>query len=207
MKGPIAINPVSADLKLDLKDFGLVPLQPYFADQVNILITSADLSVTGATTLARAAPTGTPAVSFDGEVTLTNFASVDKAKSEDFLKWNTLFAGGVAYQHNPMQLAIEQVALSDFYSRIIIYPEGRLNLQNIIARPQEAAAAGHAQRGAAARTQGTAAQTGRGGPAPVAAERAAPAPAAADRPTPQRDARAPLSRRSASARSRCRAAT
>ncbi len=49
---------------------------------------------------------------------------MDKAKSEDFLKWNTLFAGGIAYQHNPMQLAIEQVALSDFYSRIIIYPRG-----------------------------------------------------------------------------------
>ena len=47
--GPIAINPVSADLKLDLKDFGLVPLQPYFADRVNVLITSADLSVTGTT--------------------------------------------------------------------------------------------------------------------------------------------------------------
>jgi hypothetical protein len=29
-KGPLALNPVSADLKIDLKDFGLVPLQPYF---------------------------------------------------------------------------------------------------------------------------------------------------------------------------------
>ena len=56
VQGPVAINPVSADLKLDLKDFGLVPLQPYFADQVNILVTSADLSVTGAASLALAGP-------------------------------------------------------------------------------------------------------------------------------------------------------
>ena len=41
-----------------------------------------------------------------------------------------------------MQLAIEQVALSDFYSRIIIYPEGRLNLQNIIGPAAEEAAPG-----------------------------------------------------------------
>jgi hypothetical protein len=173
VKGPIAINPLNADLKLDLKDFGLVPLQPYFADQVNILITSADLSVTGATNLA-VPPTGKPAVSFDGEVTLTNFASVDKAKSEDFLKWNTLFAGGVEYRHNPMQLAIEQVALSDFYSRIIIYPEGRLNLQNIMAGPPEESTPGSAPQ---PQDQGAAAPAGRGGPPPVLAEKAATAPA------------------------------
>ncbi len=52
---------MTAELKLDLKDFGLVPLQPYFADKVNVLITSADLSVTGTTSLALP-PDGTPAV-------------------------------------------------------------------------------------------------------------------------------------------------
>jgi len=172
VKGPLAINPVSADLKIDLKDFGLVPLQPYFADQVSVLITSADLSVTGATSFAVPAE-GKPAVSFDGEVTLTNFASVDKAKSEDFLKWTTLFAGGVAYQHNPMQLAIEQVAMSDFYSRIIIYPEGRLNLQNILARPQQEATPSPAPQ---PQNQSPTTPSGRGAPAPVVAEKAAPAP-------------------------------
>ena len=174
--GPIVINPVSADLKLDLKDFGLVPLQPYFAERVNVLVSSADLSVTGTSTLAVPAA-GTPNVTFNGEVTLTNFASVDKAKSEDFLKWNTLFAGGIAYQHNPMQLSIDQVALSDFYSRIIIFPEGRLNLQNVMATPQETSAANQqpAVPSGAASTP-----AGRGTPPPATA--AAPsAPTNADR--------------------------
>ena len=170
VKGPIAINPVSADLKLDLKDFGLVPLQPYFADQVNVLITSADLSVTGAASLA-VPPEGKPAVSFDGEVTLTNFASVDKAKSEDFLKWTPCSPAG-SRTSNPMRLAIEQVALSDFYSRIIIYPEGRLNLST----PQDPGG-GHARTAAQPQDQGAAAPAGRGGPAPVVAEKTAPAPA------------------------------
>jgi hypothetical protein len=92
VSGPLALNPVRADLKLDLKDFGLVPLQPYFADRVNVLITSADLSATGQTSFA-VPPQGQASVAFDGEVALTNFASVDKATSEDFLKWNILVAG------------------------------------------------------------------------------------------------------------------
>lgn len=81
-------------------------------------------------------------VKYAGSLTLTlaNFASLDKAKSEAFLRWATLFVGGIAYRHDPMQLAIEEVALSDFYSRIIIYPEGRLNLQEIVVRPEQEAA-------------------------------------------------------------------
>jgi uncharacterized protein involved in outer membrane biogenesis len=177
VRGPLALNPVRADLKLDLKDFGLVPLQPYFADRVNILVTSADLSVTGAARLALT-PGSRPVAGFDGEVTLTNFASVDKAKSEDFLKWTTLFAGGVVYRHEPMQLAIEQVALSDFYSRIIIYPEGRLNLQDITTKPRGeagATAAAAPQKDGEVGTTAPAAAPGRGGAAPVAAQTAAPA--------------------------------
>jgi hypothetical protein len=176
VKGPVALNPVGAELTVDLKDFGLVPLQPYFADKVNILLTSADLSVTGATKFALA-PEETPAIAFDGEMTLTNFASVDKAKSEDFLKWATLFLGGIAYQHDPMQLAINQVALSDFYSRIVIYPEGRLNLQEIMVRPQTQAAPDEQAR---ERENGPAqtAPSGRGGPAPVVAEKTPAAPPA-----------------------------
>jgi Domain of Unknown Function (DUF748) len=181
VKGPLAINPVSAELKLDLKDFGLVPLQPYFADRVNVLMTSADLSATGATRFALP-PDGKPAIAFDGEVTLTNFASVDKAKSEDFLKWTTLFAGGIAYRHEPMRLDIEQVALSDFYSRIIIYPAGRLNLQNIVASPQDAREEN--TPGPAPQPRGAATQGGRGGPAPVVAQQPTTAPAPAAPSTP-----------------------
>ncbi len=138
VQGPLAINPIAAELQIDLKNFGLVPLQPYFADKLNILLTSADLSVAGSTKLALA-PEGPPAVSFDGEARLTNFASVDKATSGDFLKWATLQLGGIAYNHNPTRLNIEQVALSDFYSRIIIFPDGRLNLQGIAADSTAAA--------------------------------------------------------------------
>jgi uncharacterized protein involved in outer membrane biogenesis len=179
-EGTVAINPVGAEIKLDLKNFGLVPLQPYFADKLNILLTSADLSVAGMTKLALP-PQGAPAVAFDGEVTLANFASVDKAKSEAFLRWATLFVGGIAYQHEPMQLAIEEVALSDFYSRIIIYPEGRLNLQEIVARPEQE---GAADEETASETPDTAAAT------PPADEKTEPA-TAANTPGPAAPAAAP----------------
>jgi hypothetical protein len=133
--GPFAINPVEAQLNVEVERFGLVPLQPYFTDKVNLLLSNGDLSVKGATRVALAAD-GAVSASFSGDVTLADVASVDKAKSEDLLKWRSLYLSGVQYQYAPMTLSIDQVALSDFYARIIVFPDGRLNLQNITAKTE-----------------------------------------------------------------------
>jgi hypothetical protein len=133
--GTIALNPVAAQLNIELDRISVVPLEPYFTDKVNLLVSSGDVSVKGAASFALAGD-GALSASFNGDASLTDLASVDKAKSEDLLKWKSLFLSGVQYQHTPMALSIDQVALSDFYARIIIFPEGRLNLQNITAKPE-----------------------------------------------------------------------
>jgi hypothetical protein len=133
--GPVTINPIEAQLNVEVERFGLVPLQPYFTDKVNVLVSSGDLSVKGATRVALAAD-GAVSAGFNGDITLSDVASVDKAKSEDLLKWRSLFVSGVQYQYAPMTLSIDQVALSDFYARIIVFPDGRFNLQNIAAKSE-----------------------------------------------------------------------
>ena len=57
---------------------------------------------------------------FDGDLQSTNFASVDKALTGGLLKWDSLYLGGVAYAHAPMSMNIEEIALSEFFSRVII---------------------------------------------------------------------------------------
>ena len=131
--GPVTLNPINAQLNVEAEHIGLLPVQPYFTDKVNLLMSSGDVSVKGAAGVALG-PQGELSASFSGDVTLADLASVDKASSEDLLKWKSLFLGGVQYQHLPMSLNIDQVALSDFYARIIIFPDGRLNLQNIAAK-------------------------------------------------------------------------
>jgi uncharacterized protein involved in outer membrane biogenesis len=136
VQGPLSIEPLSTELKVDLQDFSVVGLQSYFSDRLNILLTRADLSVAGTAKFALAG-NAPPAIGFDGDVRVSHFASVDKAGSEDFLKWESLQVDGVSYDHEPVRLAIRQVALSDFYSRIIIFPDGRLNLQDIVAADKD----------------------------------------------------------------------
>ncbi len=130
LEGKLGIAPLHADLRLDLKEVDLLPLQPYLTDKVNLLLTRASLSGRGALQLDQAAD-GTLTGGYKGDATLGNLATVDKLSGSDFLRWKSLHFGGVDARFAPFALAIGQVALTDFFARVIIDPSGRINLQDI----------------------------------------------------------------------------
>ena len=129
--GTVGASPLHANLKLDLKGVDVLPLQPYFTDKVNILLTRAALTSRGTLTLDEAKGGGFKG-GFRGEFNVGDVASVDKLSSNDFLKWKSLFFGGVDVKLAPFSLVIDQIALSDFYSRVILSKEGRINLQDVM---------------------------------------------------------------------------
>ena len=134
--GTLGLNPLSADLKVDVQRLDLVPLQSYVTDRVKILVGSGELMVKGRLEL-KAAGEGPPQVSFAGQTNLGKFASVDRATSEDFLKWKSLFVDGIRASVNPLRLEVKEVSLSDFYSRLIVYPNGTLNVREILGPSTE----------------------------------------------------------------------
>lgn len=134
--GTAGALPLHANLKLDLKGVDLLPLQPYFTDLSNVLITSASLTSRGTLTLDRAKD-GAFKGGFRGELNVADMASIDKTNSNDFLKWKSLFFGGVDVKLAPFSLAIDEIALGDFYSRVIVSPDGRINLQDVMRGKDE----------------------------------------------------------------------
>jgi len=130
--GDVGVNPVSADLNLDVRAIDLVPFQPYVADRINISLTGGNASARGK--LAISSRDGTIRTAYAGEASVTKLATVDKTTSEDFLKWNSLHLGGIKVATAPLSVAIRQVALTDFYSRIVVTPEGTLNVQGIVKK-------------------------------------------------------------------------
>ncbi len=62
--------------------------------------------------------------SYKGEASLNHFASVDKINAEDFLKWDSLHFSEMDIGYAPLSVNISEVALTDFYSRFIINPDG-----------------------------------------------------------------------------------
>lgn len=131
IKGKIGLSPLHADLALDMQEVDILPLQAYFTDQVNLLLTRANLSSKGSVQLDQGAD-GAFKGGFKGDLTLGNLAAVDKISTNDFLRWKSLAFGGVNAQLSPFSLNVDRMALNDFFARVILSPEGRINLQDIV---------------------------------------------------------------------------
>ncbi|MGH7411954.1 MAG: DUF748 domain-containing protein, partial [Candidatus Methylomirabilis sp.] len=137
-KGSIGVHPLFAELAVNVKNVAIRPVQPYFTDRVKIVVTNGDVSSSGNLSMTDQKGIGLQ-MTFQGDTSLSQFSSIDKANAEDFLTWESLFLSGLHVGYNPTFFRINKVALADFYARLIIHPDGSLNLaQTIHATPEQA---------------------------------------------------------------------
>jgi len=135
--GDTALSPLHANLALQVATLDLLPLQPLFADRVNLRVTHADLGASGKLLLDQAA--GAPLkATYTGDVSLDKLATVDSINNNDFLNWDALALRGIRFDLAPLAVHVDQVLLDKFYARVIISPNGRINLQDIVKQQQEA---------------------------------------------------------------------
>ncbi|AKU12070.1 hypothetical protein AzCIB_2175 [Azoarcus sp. CIB] len=130
VKGVVGMEPLKGDLSLDLKAVDLLPLQPYVVEQLNIAISRGNLSTRGKLAF-EPARDGSLKASFRGDVGVDNFASIDKAHAADFLRWKKLAVTGIDFRLAPLAVAVNEISLNDFYTRLILDEKGRLNLREI----------------------------------------------------------------------------
>jgi hypothetical protein len=135
--GSVQLMPLMTALKVETQAIPLLPLQPYFTDFLNIALTRGQVSNSGEVT-AQMGKEGLNAT-YKGSLTLGDLLAVDKVNNADFLKWKSLYLGGIDFRLQPMAVNVGEVALSDFYSRLILSKEGRLNLQDIVRKPEAGA--------------------------------------------------------------------
>jgi hypothetical protein len=135
LAGDATVNPPSLKAKIRADALPIGVAQPYYTRGVKIVLTGGSYSGDGMLTVE--APEGKPIQArYRGDMLLRDFSSVDKARSEEFLKFGTLHLGGVDAGFHPTKVSIREIALSDFYSRIIINPDGTLNVQGIVGTAQ-----------------------------------------------------------------------
>ncbi len=134
--GTIGIDPVSANLRIDLKEIDIGSLQPYFTDKVKINVTSGAFSTTGNLSLG-ISENKEFKTAYEGEASLSGFASIDKPNAEDFLKWGSLSFSGMNVGYPPLLVDIKEISLADFYARLIINSNGTLNVQEVLPKDEQ----------------------------------------------------------------------
>jgi len=136
LSGSLGTLPAVGDLKIEAKQVDLLPFQPYIIDRVNFLLSSGRVSTTGALTF-DAGGEGPLKVGYQGKIQISEFATVMKNESQDLLKWKSLDLNDFQFTLEPMQLTMNEIALSEFYSRLILGADGKFNLQQLMAQGED----------------------------------------------------------------------
>ena len=150
--GSVRLQPLAVDLKVAAKALELLPLQPYFTERLNIELTRGQITVDGSLQLRQtgSGPSGPLNGGFAGQVTVGDFHAIDKVNAADFLKWKSLYLGRIDLRLNPTSLSVDEVALADFFARVIVSREGKLNLLQIVRQAAPEAAVTASREGVAA---------------------------------------------------------
>ena len=130
--GTLSLEPLGTDLQLDLKNINIRDFQSYFTDKVKIDVTRGAISTAGNFSLTRDKKNET-VIKYTGTLSVSNLATLDKAQSNDFLKWKKLSFDQIKFGYNPLFVHIETISLTDFFSRIIIYPDSTINIQDLFS--------------------------------------------------------------------------
>ena len=131
--GLLQLEPLATKLNLSMRGIELLPLQPYFGDRLNLTVTKGQVSAKGELALNKAAD-GALTGGYRGQVDVGDFHSVDRTNSEDFLSWKSFHLDKIDVKLQPFALGIGEVALTDFFARLIVSPEGKLNLLQIVRK-------------------------------------------------------------------------
>jgi hypothetical protein len=123
LKGDVAVQ------RIPLADFA-----PYFPENLNMVVAAGKVDARLAVSLAAGGKrlTGT----FNGSAGIRSLHCLD-AEGHDLLKWDSLQMDNMKVSFDPYALDIGGVALSRFYTRIIVEKDGRLNLQGLYTRKPE----------------------------------------------------------------------
>ena len=138
--GVISIDPLSANLKTELKGIEVAPLQPYFTEKVRITVTGGAISTAG-NFLLNTTDKKELKVTYRGEASLINFSSIDKLEGQDFLKWESLSLSDLNAGYNPLLVNIKGISLTNFYARVLVNRDGKINLQEIMKAEESKAVA------------------------------------------------------------------
>ncbi|MFZ6673785.1 DUF748 domain-containing protein [Undibacterium sp. Xuan67W] len=120
-------------IALDAQTLPVAAFYPYFAQQVNVTLNRGDASAKGKLSIQNDKGQ-TPAISYEGNLRLSDFHMLEGSDNEDFLTWKTIDMDGISARlgnAKPVVL-LKKLSLVDFYARAVLSDKGKLNLQNIM---------------------------------------------------------------------------
>ena len=134
VSGTVAPSPLKTDLRIQTRNLDIAALGAY-AEKLNATIASAALSSNLHLKLGKNTRDQLR-LGLYGNATLGKVRVLDKVTDDDFINWNAFTANGIKVRLDGDQapfVHVNELALSDFFARLIMSASGKLNLQDIMA--------------------------------------------------------------------------
>ncbi|HDR9507058.1 AsmA family protein [Burkholderia cepacia] len=132
--GDVTAQPLKLGLKIDGNRLDAAAFEPYFGSVLNATIASALLNAQGNLTFAQVKDT--PRATYRGDVALVDVRMLDKATSDPFAGWRSLALSNLKanYDEKGTDVDAARVTFSNFYGRVLLDAQGRLNLKDVVAK-------------------------------------------------------------------------
>lgn len=130
--GDLRLTPFQTRLHIRSESIDLRKFEPYFTDRVKFTLKSGWLHSEGKLA-AGISQKGRFALGYTGALSLRNIGATEKGSAQELLSWQSLYLSGIDYASEPSRLTVDEVAFTDFYGRVIIDPEGGVNLRKAFA--------------------------------------------------------------------------
>ena len=129
--GKFTLEPISADVKLDVDKLNFKQTGPYLAEFAYLRLDNGKLNVDGFLKFKMGKENEMPDVSFNGTAGVDDLVLYDTKVQERFLEWSSLTTTGIKAQTNPIVVAIGEINFYKLYSRIAIAEDQTINVQKV----------------------------------------------------------------------------
>lgn len=140
LRGDVRPQPLKLQSKVVLKSIDVRGFQPYVDPYLNLTIESAKVQADGNVALESDAGDNLT-VRYKGSVGLTELRTHDRVTDAEFVRWKSFSVDGLNVDLNKGALTADlgKIALRDFYARLILNPDGKMNVSQITRAKGEAA--------------------------------------------------------------------
>ncbi len=133
--GGVTIDPLALDMAITLKKLDVRPFQSYLSEMAGLIVTRGFFNTEGRMGLSQKKGSA-PEITYAGKVGLNRFASIDRKNTNDFLKWEALLFDDLKVGVNPTRISIDQISLANYFARVIVDPDGAINLVSMFSQPE-----------------------------------------------------------------------
>ena len=161
--GTASLADQSVKLKAELGRIPLTAFAPYVAGQANLIL--ADGYLDARLNSAIDAGSEPMQIAYDGDLGISRFHLLDGLHREDLLKWENLQIAGITGAMQPLALKVKSITLSDYFAKVLIDEDARLNLAEAFRKQDTAASSVEELTPIETDTQATTAEASRDEPA------------------------------------------